>query len=114
MAGIQEYIQIFFDELEVYEDILKGTSHKNKLRNKIITFLNNITEENAYKVYEQFFKAYWIGIQNRKNPFIELTQTMKNFEEKAGQLCDRQRDHYIHTIFVFIMGLSIFIQNKKY
>lgn len=114
MNNLKSYLEKFFEELEVYEDIHRGKNYKSTIHNSILEFLDSRTEENAYKVYEEFFKAYWIGIQMDKNPFIGLTQTMKNFEQNAGRLLDRQRDHYIHTIFVFILGLAIFIQNKNY
>ena len=49
--------------------------------------MDNKTEENAYKVYESFFEAYWIRIQDENdNPFLELTQRMKSFEEHSGPL----------------------------
>lgn len=48
---ISEYIKQFFSKLEIYEDKENGNSYKNDIYRTIISFLDNKTEENAYKVY---------------------------------------------------------------
>lgn len=111
--SLKNYIKDFFNELEVYED-QNGNNYKNRIYETIINFLNDKTEANAYKVYESFFKAYWIGIQDEVNPFLELTQKMKNFEENGGHLLKNHRDHYFHTVFVFLLGLVIYEKNPSY
>ncbi len=111
---IDEYIGQFFVKLEIYEDIENGNNYKNDIYRSITSFLDDKTEENAYNVYESFFKAYWIGIQDEVNPFLGLTQLMKNFEEYSGKLLESHRDHYIHSVFVFLLGLSIYVQNSTY
>lgn len=108
------FIKQFFDKLEIYEDKKNKKNYKNDIYNSITNFLADKTEINAYDVYKSFFDAYWIGIQDEVNPFLELTQKMKNFEEYNGRLLENHRDHYIHTVFVFLLGLSIFAQNKNY
>lgn len=112
--SIDKFIEKFFDNLEIYEDMANGTNYKETIYESITLFLDKKTEETAYKVYESFFKAYWIGIQNEVNPFLELTEIMKNFEEYSGKLLEKHRDHYIHTVFVFLLGLSIYAQNSTY
>lgn len=112
--GINEFIKEFFDNLKIYEDEHNESSYKKEIYNSITQFLDNKTEMNAYNVYKSFFEAYWMGIQDEVNPFLELTHRMKNFEEHSGKLLENHRDHYIHTVFVFLLGLSIFAQNKNY
>ncbi|EKF85860.1 hypothetical protein [Methanobacterium formicicum] len=112
--GIKKFIKKFFDNLEIYEDQYHGTKYKKEIYISITQFLDNKTEINAYNVYKAFFEAYWIGIQDEVNPFLELTQRMKNFEEFNGKLLENHRDHYIHTVFVFLLGLSIFAENTNY
>jgi hypothetical protein len=112
--GINKFIKEFFDNLKIYEDELNGASYKKDIYNSITQFLDDKTEMNAYNVYKSFFEAYWMGIQDEVNPFLELTQRMKNFEKYNGKLLENHRDHYIHTVFVFILGLSIFTRNKSY
>lgn len=114
MENINTYIKKFFDNLNIYDDSHNRTQNKANITSAISEFLNDSTIEKAYKIYEIFFEAYWIGTQHKKNPFLQLTEEMMSFEETAGRLLEKQRDHYIHTIFVFILGLAIFSQNKNY
>lgn len=114
MNNMEEYISSFFDTLEMYEDIHNSKNHKEEIIDSIMKFLSTKTTDSAYKVYETFFVAYWIGIQNEKNPFLELPQIMNRFEEKAGCLLEKQRDHYVHTIFVFLLGLAIYEKNDNF
>jgi hypothetical protein len=111
--SLNKYIKDFFDELEVYED-KTGNNYKNEIHETINSFLNAKNEKNAYKVYASFFEAYWIGIQDEVNPFLELTQTMQNFEKNSGHLLKNHRDHYIHSVFVFLLGLAIYEKNSSY
>jgi len=110
---MKEYIKTFFDELEIYEDT-NGNNYKETIFNSIMEFLEQKNEKTACNVYKSFFEAYWIGIQDEVNPFLELTQLMKKFEKNSGKLLEKHRDHYIHTVFVFLLGLSIYIQNSNY
>jgi len=112
--SINKYINQFFKELEIYEDKENGKNYKEIIYKSINNFLDNKTEGPAFKVYKSFFEAYWIGIQNEVNPFLELTLIMKNFEEYSGKLLEKHRDHYIHTVFVFLLGLSVYIQNNNF
>jgi len=114
MNNMEEYISSFFDTLEMYEDIHNNKNHKEEIIGSIMKFLSTKTADSAYKVYETFFVAYWFGIQSEKNPFLELPQIMNRFEEKAGCLLEKQRDHYIHTIFVFLLGLAIYEKNDNF
>ena len=77
-------------------------------------FMDKPNTETALNVYENFFNSYWIGIQDEKNPFIELIEKMRNYEVNSGQLIKKQRDHYFHSVYVFILGICIFQVSKKY
>lgn len=112
--SIKVYIEQFFKELEIYEDKFNGENHKETILGSIYDFLDNKTEKTAFGVYKSFFEAYWIGIQDEVNPFLELTKIMKNFEQHSGRLLEKHRDHYIHTVFVFLLGISIYIKNNTF
>lgn len=111
---MEEYILFFFDNLEIYEDIYNGKNHKTKILDSVIKFFDSKTTESAYSVYKAFFDAYWIGIQYKENPFLKLPQIMKQFEENAGCLLEKHRDHYIHTVNVFLLGLAIYEKNNNF
>lgn len=114
MSTFHEYILLFFNNLEIHEDLHNHKTHKHEIRESAKIFLKSATSDAAYKVYEAFFKAYWIGTQENENPFLKLTENMKQFEEFAGKLTHKQRDHYVHSVFVFLLGLAIYEQNNNY
>lgn len=114
MKKINSYIYEFFNDLEIWEDINNKTSHKEKIINSIMEFMDKPNTDTALNVYQNFFNSYWIGIQDEKNPFIELIEKMRNYEVNSGQLIKKQRDHYFHSVYVFILGICIFQVSKKY
>lgn len=109
-----KYISQFFDDLEVWEDINNNANFKQKIVGSVMKFMDNPDAETAFDVYENFFNLYWIGVQDEKNPFIELIKKMKDYEVNSGQLLKKQRDHYIHSAYVFILGICIFQISPKY
>lgn len=114
MNNLQKYSNQFFDELEVFEDISRGHSYKAYLRQAVLEFLENETKRNAFAVYESFFDSYRITLAGDTNPFIDLLDVLRAYEENAATLIDKQRDHYIHSVNVFILGLCIYIRNAKF
>jgi len=111
---MNKYLDLFFDELEVYEDIFRGHSYKVYLQQAVLDFLENETKKTAFAVYEAFFDSYRITLAGESNPFIDLLDVLRSYEENAATLIDKQRDHYIHSVNVFILGLCIYIKNAKY
>ncbi len=114
ITSFEKYVYSFFNHLEIYEDIYNKKEYKKEIFTAVRTFLKSTTVDSAYKVYETFFKAYWIGTQGKENPFLTLIENMKRFEEFAGRLTPDQRDHYIHSVFVFLLGLTVYEQNYNY
>lgn len=107
-------IENFFGELEIYEDIHNGQKYKKNIFNSIKEFLENKTINNAEEVYKNFFEAYWIGIQEKsENPFLEILNKMHEYEKYGGKIVTKQRDHFMHSVEVFILGIAIFYNNKK-
>lgn len=109
------YCLDFFEELEVYEDISNGTTFKKDFVHAVTNFMN-ADEDNknnkAIMVYEVFSRAYWMV--NNDDSIITMVKEMKFFEEKAGVLTKKQRDHFIHSVNVFLLGISIYIRNTKF
>ncbi len=114
MNNLMKYSNLFFDELEVFEDVSRGHSYKIFLRQAILEFLENETKETAFAVYRSFFDSYRITLKGNGNPFIDLLDVLRSYEENASTLIDKQRDHYVHSVNVFILGLCIYIQNTSY
>ena len=114
MNNTKKYIDGFYDKLEVYEDIAKGHSYKAYMHQAILRFLENETKESAFVVYQAFFDSYRITLKGETNPFIDLLDVLRSYEENAATLINKQRDHYVHSVNVFILGLCIYIQNKNF
>ena len=72
------------------------------------------TKDTAFDVYKLFFGTYRIMLEGSKNPFMDLLDVLSSYEEKAATLIDKQRDHYIHSVNVFVLGICIYAQNKNY
>lgn len=111
---MREYIQKFFDELEVYEDLGRGHCYKIYIRQAILAFLDHETKDTAFDVYAAFFDSYRVELAGCSNPFIDLLDVLKNYEENAAVLINKQRDHYIHSVNVFILGLCVYAGNERY
>jgi len=114
MNNFHQYLNHFFDELEIFEDNSRGHNYKTFIRQAILEFIENETKKNALAVYEAFFDSYRIKIEGDSNPFIDLLDVLRTYEENAATLIDKQRDHYIHSVNVFILGLCIYSQNINF
>jgi hypothetical protein len=112
--NLLSYVDHFFDELTVFEDVERGHQYKAFMRQAVLDFLENETKETALGVYTAFFDSYRITLADEKATFIDLLDALKHYEEKAATLIDKQRDHYIHSVNVFILGLCIFGQNENF
>lgn len=114
MSDFTKYLKTFFDELEVFEDLSRGHNYKVYLHQAILEFLENETKQKAFDVYKSFFDSYRITLPGESNPFIDLLDVLRSYEENAATLIAKQRDHYIHSVNVFILGLSIYAKNTNY
>ena len=128
--NFKNYINDFFNDLELYDDIHNGHNYKDLLKAVIDNFLDNENTFNAYDVYETFFMIYQITsenksdkgnsefdeslIKNEPNSLLELVKIMKRYENNTGDLIEKQRDHFIHSVNVFLLGLAIYSQNSNY
>ena len=111
---LNTYIDAFFDSLELYDDLVRGHSYKTYIHQAIMEFLEFESKNTAMDVYIAFFDAYRITLGDDQNAFVDLLDMMRSYEEKAATLTEKQRDHYVHSVNVFLLGLSIFSQNAAY
>lgn len=112
-SNIEEYVNKFFEELQISSDN-NNTAQKEALEQSILAFLADETKDTAFDVYKIFFGTYRIKLKGSKNPFLDLLDMLSTYEERAATLINKQRDHYIHSLNVFILGISVYAQNKKY
>lgn len=105
-------VEEFFETLELSA---AGTrTMKDYLAQSVYAFLHDETKETAFHVYEIFFGTYRIALKGAKNPFIDLLDMLRAYEERAATLIDKQRDHFVHSVNVFILGLAVYAANRPY
>lgn len=107
-------IDKFFNELEIFEDINGPNHYKEKIWGSLRSFLDSNDISSALDVYNNFFNAYWIGIQQDENPYSNLVDLLRRHEESSEDLVLKQRDHFYHSVFVFIIGLCIYSKNTSF
>lgn len=125
--GLKSYIDDFFKDLVLYDDYKNGHRYKDLLKASIDVFLEHENTYTAYEIYETFFMIYQITSEDKSeelnansqlvsesNTLIKLVRIMKDYEDNTGKLIEKQRDHFIHSVNVFILGLAIYSQNRKY
>ncbi|MDR2456030.1 MAG: hypothetical protein LBE49_05480, partial [Deltaproteobacteria bacterium] len=102
------YINSFFD------DFLKDSSIEGAFYLKISLneFLEHETKEKALAVFTCFFDCFRIHLEGRN--FVDLLDALNAYEENSSVLLDKQRDHLIHSVNVFVLGLSVFAKNEHY
>ena len=64
-------------------------------------------------VYNMFFDVYRVNQQSNRS-FVDLLDLLRGYEENTATLIDGQRDHYTHSVNVFILGMCIYSQNQFY
>lgn len=125
--NLKQYVDDFFNGLELYDDYKNGHKYKRLLTSAIDVFLEYESNYTAFEVYQAFFMIYQIipgdkseekksksKLVSEPNTLLDLVDIMKDYEQKTGDLIERQRDHFIHSVNVFLLGLAVYSQNKHY
>ena len=102
--------------LKQYFSTFPGTAGNHYLvymAEALKAFAERDTKERAYEVYATFLDCYKSSLCGDAN-FIDLLDTLRSYEENAALLIDKQRDHYVHSVNVFLLGLSIYQQNAPF
>ena len=134
-SNLHKYIDEFFDMLTLYDDNKSQKSntqykhdYKGLLKATIDVFLEFESQYTANEVYENFLMIYQITPEDKSevdedspkslisepNTLLNLVDLMKKYEEMTGDLINRQRDHFIHSVNVFVLGLAIYAKNENY
>lgn len=80
------------------------------LENALARFLRSGRKEDAFDVYFCYLEMF-IGSYDKSRRMIEL---LSEFESNGSRLLMKHRDHYSHSVYVFILGLAIFQTNACY
>src|SRR5665648_311949 len=113
MKSLKEYVSMFFKLLNIESDKNGIHFYKEYISSAIMEFLDDEIIKEAYDVYSFFLDIYRVNISGDQS-FIDLLDILRKYEENASVLNDKQRDHYIHSLNVFLLGLAIYSQNAEF
>ena len=106
------------------KDIYQGTSQEKGqipynvemdidrlcLENAVRRFLESGRKEDAFDVYFCYLEMF-VGDYKKTRRMIEL---LSEFEANGSGLLMKHRDHYVHSVYVFILGLALYQTNEVY
>jgi hypothetical protein len=82
------------------------------LREAVLEFLAAPNAETADEVYNSFFDCY--RMRNYRFAFFDLLDALREYERSSSSFTESKRDHFTHSVWVFLIGLGIFAANEKY
>lgn len=85
----------------------KVTEREGKLDDPISLFCEKPNESTAKGVYDAFLYSF------RLPGLVEILTAMQKFEVTSSKLLASHRDHYVHTVNVFLLGIALYAQNKN-
>lgn len=112
MKTLAQLNENFFDLLEGD----KGKISQSDLlcfRNSVLSFLNSGKKDDAFTVYfcySEIFKLFGSGYDNTQ----KLLETLSDHEYHSGELLEKHRDHYSHSVYVFSLGLAIYANDATF
>ena len=80
------------------------------LENAITRFLRSGKKEDAFDVYFCYLDMF-VGDYDKTRRMIEL---LSEFETNGSRLLMKYRDHYVHSVYVFLLGLAIYETNQRF
>lgn len=80
------------------------------LENAVDRFLKSGKKEDAFDVYFCYLEMF-VGDYQKTRRMIEL---LSEYEANGSGLLMKHRDHYSHSVYVFVLGLAIYESNKLY
>lgn len=81
------------------------------LKRSLCDFISNSNPTNASNVYSYYMGLYRLSDQSG-DPLTDMIDVMHNYEMNASVLTDKHRDHYVHSVNVFILGIRMYEYNS--
>ena len=80
------------------------------LERELERFLDSGTTQDAYSVYYCFMEIFF-GSYGKSKKMIEL---LSEYESNGSSLLMKHRDHFSHSVYVFVLGLAIYETNENF
>lgn len=97
--------------LESYRAALARDTDRLCLERAIHQFSESGSKESAFDVYFAFCEIFRPFGKNYSTSRI-LLEMLAEHESNASSLMMKHRDHYSHSIYVFMIGIAVFANNK--
>lgn len=115
MKTLSEWSSKFFEllDMKAYEKPETAESDKRCFEIALKQFLVSGKKEDAFSVYfcfSEIFKLFGQGYENTK----KLLEMLSDHEYHSGELLSKHRDHYSHSVYVFALGLAIYVNDSAY
>ncbi len=78
--------------------------------NAIRRFCKTGSGDDAFDVYFCYLSIFFGDYRNTR----DIIEMLCEFENNAGSLLMKHRDHYSHSVYVFLIGLAIYENNRLY
>lgn len=79
------------------------------LENAIHRFMHSGAMQDAFDVYFCYLEMFMGNYANSK----KMIEMLAEFESNASTLLMKHRDHYSHSVYVFVIGLALYQKNEK-
>lgn len=112
MSKLNVFVNRFIDD-----DFIAASNSENKklIKKTLMKFIETGKREDAYDVILAFFETFkYIENKNNDGSFVGLIDTMCSYEQLAGSLLDKLRDHYTHSVYIFALGMAIYESNDRF
>ena len=106
-------VRPFFDSLEMREDRENGHCYGIYMREALQAFAAKGTKQTAERYMRLFLDCYKHTLSGDDN-FVDLLDILRGYEENAALLIDKQRDHYVHSVNVFLLGIRIYQNSENF
>ena len=80
------------------------------LEREVEAFIDSGVAEDAYNVYYCYLEMFF-GRYGHSKKMVEL---LSEYETNGSSLLMKHRDHYSHSVYVFVLGLAIYETNVHY
>jgi len=80
------------------------------LENAVHRFLLSGTGQDAFDVYFCFLEMFFGGYAKSR----KMIEMLAEFESNASVLLMKHRDHYSHSVYVFVLGLAIYQRSEAF
>ena len=80
------------------------------LENAVARFLRSGKKQDAFDVYFCYLDMF-VGDYDKSRRMIEL---LSEYETNGSRLLMKHRDHYVHSVYVFLLGLAVYETNPVF